>query len=322
MGIKKIIKNGGLFVLNKAFHIFWLLPIKKNRVFFMSYHGNQYACSPRYISEALFANCSDGVEIVWCLKGQMRDTLNEYNIVKPKTLAYYVNLLTSKVIIHNVYIPPWIPYRKKQIIINTWHGGGVCKLPYANFDDLSYYNKKLLKTGTDYFISSSKKFSEMVIRGTFAYTKEILEIGLPRNDVFFDSEKHIRVHEFYGLSKDTQIILYAPTYRDVESKSFIELDYLRIIDEWEKKTGRKTVMLVRMHPLSNRKIRETEKIYDGGRYSDMQDILKETDCYITDYSSALWDFCLMDRPCILYIPDEEEYERNRPMYYVLKTIRI
>lgn len=35
--------------------------------------------------------------------------------------------LTSKVIIDNFGMFPYIPYRKKQYCINTWHGGGAYK---------------------------------------------------------------------------------------------------------------------------------------------------------------------------------------------------
>lgn len=311
----KFMKNTVLFFLNIVFRILWIFPVRNNRVFFMSYSGNQYACSPKYVSERLLEQHGDKIDIVWALKSVRGDIPSSYRIVRPGSFEYYKALLTSKVIIHNVYIPPWLPYRSSQTIINTWHGGSLGKLPYSNFDDLSWYNKRLLRSGTAYFVSSSKRFSEEVIRGTFADTREILEIGLPRNDVFFaaDSES-FPVHDHYGLSHDTDIVLYAPTYRDVESKLFVPLDLEALAAEWAQKTGNKTVVLARMHPLSADRVIETENVLDGSTYPDMQDILIEAACLITDYSSAMWDYCLMGRPCILYLPDEDEYVSNRGMY--------
>ena len=81
-----------------------------------------------------------------------------------------------------------------------------------------------------------------------------------------------------------------------------------------KKTGKNTVAVVRYHPLSKDKPSIGGKILDGGIYPDMQELLRETSLFITDYSSAIWDYCLTDKPCLLYIPDEEEYQQNRPMY--------
>lgn len=42
-----------------------LLPIRKNRVLFVSYRGKQYSCSPRAISEALEKMSGGEIEIGW-----------------------------------------------------------------------------------------------------------------------------------------------------------------------------------------------------------------------------------------------------------------
>ena len=42
-------------------------------------------------------------------------------------------------------------------------------------------------------------------------------------------------------------------------------------------------------------------------YPDMQELLCVADSLITDYSSCIWDYSLLARPCYLYVPDLDEY---------------
>ena len=49
-------------------------------------------------------------------------------------------------------------------------------------------------------------------------------------------------------------------------------------------------------------------------YPDMQDLLKCADVLLTDYSSCMWDFSLMHKPCFLYARDISEYRGERDFY--------
>ena len=42
-------------------------------------------------------------------------------------------------------------------------------------------------------------------------------------------------------------------------------------------------------------------------YPDMQELLCAADSLITDYSSCIWDYSLLARPCYLFVPDLDEY---------------
>ena len=49
-------------------------------------------------------------------------------------------------------------------------------------------------------------------------------------------------------------------------------------------------------------------------YPDMQDLLQCADVLLTDYSSCMWDFSLMKKPCFLYARDIAEYRGERDFY--------
>ena len=49
-------------------------------------------------------------------------------------------------------------------------------------------------------------------------------------------------------------------------------------------------------------------------YPDMQELLCAADMLITDYSSCMWDFALLERPCLLYVPDLQQYVDARGFF--------
>ena len=47
-------------------------------------------------------------------------------------------------------------------------------------------------------------------------------------------------------------------------------------------------------------------------YPDMQELLAAADMLITDYSSCIWDYSFLYRPCFLYTPDLRAVSCERP----------
>ena len=44
-----------------------------------------------------------------------------------------------------------------------------------------------------------------------------------------------------------------------------------------------------------------------------------SDVLVTDYSSAIYEFALLDRPMVFFAPDYEAYERERGFYFDYRT---
>ena len=53
---------------------------------------------------------------------------------------------------------------------------------------------------------------------------------------------------------------------------------------------------------------------------DIDYILAETSVLITDYSSTFFDFLITDRPVVFYVPDYEDYKKNRGVYMPLDSL--
>jgi len=143
--------------------------------------------------------------------------------------------------------------------------------------------------------------------------------GLPRNDVLFFNEDRDAIKKRYGLGKF--VILYAPTFREGTARffPFADRDINGIISFLRK---RQMTMILRPHHTdlgrrrsdifwekikNNKDVFKIITIFD---HTDVNELLKVTDCLITDYSSMHYDYLLTDRP-IIYLPyDIKQYVRK------------
>lgn len=56
-------------------------------------------------------------------------------------------------------------------------------------------------------------------------------------------------------------------------------------------------------------------------YSDMQELIAAADLLITDYSSCMFDMAIAQKPCVLYVPDLQQYLANeRGLYFDIETL--
>ena len=183
-------------IVRKLLKILYIFPVKCNRILFYSFSGKDFSDSPRYISEFI-ENKNIGYELVWAVNNpeEFQWLLDRgYKVIKYNSLAHLYYGITSKYIITNTGPYKALEYRKSQIIINTWHGGGAYKKtgrdnPYKD-KYKRLYNEKFGQYGVKLFLSSSKAFTKYAIKGAFGYEGEIAEVGLPRNDILFKVNEH------------------------------------------------------------------------------------------------------------------------------------
>lgn len=324
--IKEYIKDRLYLIVLRFFYIF---PIRKNRVMFMSFEAGKYACNPRRISEYLAREHSGETEIVWAIKNAKNypylkdfgvDKIIEYN-----TLKYYRYALTSRVFVYNMRIPAMIPFRKKQTTIGTGHGGGAYKKLLLDNPSIRTADQKIQELSashTDILVSSCEYYTKYVVRGAFAHRGECLECGMPRNDELInntDSTMAQYIRKYYDIPAGNKIILYAPTYRKGKRNEATDynLDVKGIVDAAKERFGGEWTILYRMHYFIKKRLPADTKgqhIIDVTDYIDMQDLLLASDILITDYSSSVWDYSLLKRPCFLYTTDLDEYLETQGFY--------
>lgn len=297
---------------------FFLFPIKKNKILFINFNGRGYGCNPKYIAEEILSRNLD-FDLVWPVNN-MSDTFPQgiRKVEYRPNIKYFYEVATAKVIVTNVKNDLGLFKKRGQYIIQTWHGPmGFKRCEGDALDTLSPSYIKESKHNskqTDLFISNSRELSNYY-RTAFWCECEIMECGFPRNDIFFRDSNSVnaKVREFFGIDKNSKIVMYAPTFRDDDSTDAYRLDTERLLSAFNKQGGN-WVLLIRMHPNAAKHsdvFKYGDKVINATLYPDMQELLFVIDALITDFSSTVCEMALMKKANYLYAVDLEEYNALR-----------
>ena len=323
----------GLNRIGKVFgNIFSLIircftKVHKGRMMCWAYTFKQYSCNPRYLTEYLLENNTE-FEIFWVFRGNVDTSGVDKRIkcVRYKSLQYYILVNTAEFFITNARTDPYRIYwhkRKGQKYVMLWHGGVALKRIEKDAEaqlSYSYLKKAKIDSKVCDLMVSGCRFQTSLLKEKFWYDGEILERGIPRNDVFFDKARHPEMKERicrkYGISPDSRIVLYAPTFRRDKSIEPYRIDWSRVVPELRKiYDTEKISILLRLHPnligkADASSLINDESVIDVTRYHDMQELLCVSDLLITDYSSSMFDITMLKKPCMLYATDIEKYNRG------------
>lgn len=307
-----------------------LCPVKKNRLVLMNALAQNYGDNPKSVAEYLLKHYPNTYEIIIPVKDTAANaalTEKGLTVVKYNSLKYFYYALTCQVFLTNSGGFSYLPMRKKQYIINTWHGGGAYKKCGMDmYEDTKLFRRdlKLAADKTDVFLSTCSRFTE-VISASMLTPKEIFwEIGMPRNDAMLNPDPAVRqsVREKLGLKEDEKLILFAPTYRKPDDNYFKDsiaisygVDCDRVCKAMETRFGGKWRFAYRLHPcVVNRDGLPGGNVMDLSDYPDMQELLLAADAMINDFSSSMWDFMLTGRPSFLFAIDLEHYIKTTQVY--------
>jgi len=303
---------------------FSIFPIKKKKIFFLSYYGSQYGCNPKYLSEYMAKKCKDWT-IVWGFVDPSIHQVPGIKKVKYLSLRYFYELCTSRVFVTNYRMTEHYRKRKGQLYVQTWHSSLRLKKIEGDIEyNLPAHYVEMAKRDscqTDALLSGCR-FSTEIFRRAFWYSGPIIPTGTPRVDLLYSSDTTRRrsVLRKLGLTSDERIVMYAPTFRKDNSLECYNIDYRRLVASLADRFGGKWQVLLRLHPhLQNYSKQLVDKdcfIYDVTGYDDIQELLFVSDCVISDYSSLIFDYSLTERPCFLYASDLKEYtSKDRALYF-------
>ena len=301
--------------------------VQKGRIMCWAYSFKQYSCNPRYLTEYLLENNPE-FEIFWVFRGDIDTSGIDRRIrcVRYKSLEYYKLVNTAEFFITNARTDPYRIYwhkRPGQKYLMLWHGGVALKRIEKDAESqlsYSYLKKAKIDSKVCDLMISGCRFQTSLLKEKFWYDGEILERGIPRNDVFFKKESHVgmkeRICRKYGISTESRLVLYAPTFRRDKSIEPYRINWSRIIPELTRiYSGEEVTVLLRLHPnligkADTSSLINDKAVIDVTRYHDMQELLCVADMLITDYSSSMFDITMLKKPCLLYATDIEKYDRG------------
>lgn len=309
--------------------IFSIFPISKKKIFLMSYYGNQYGCSPKYISQYM-VKAHPEWDVVWAFTNPDKYDIPGIRKVRYFSFRYFYELCTSKIILTNYRMTKHFHKRNEQVYVQTWHSSLRLKMIEGDAEQtLPPHYIEMAKADSkqlDYLVSGCQ-YSTDIFKRCFWYDGKIIPAGTPRNDIMFSTDKELKnnILNHLGIEKGTRTILYAPTFRKGDSLEYYNIDYPRLVKTLEKNWGGKWQILVRLHPhlrpYSEQLLGKETCVKDATAYDDIQELLFAADMIISDYSSLMFDFAMTKRPCLLYVPDLEEYtKKDRKLYFDVKEL--
>ena len=295
-------------------------PHKGKLIVFDSMSGKQYSCNTRAIYEYMSAHCKDpDLRFVWAFREPERFARYICDprtiVVRYNSFAYFRFCSAADAVVFNFGWP--FADRKNQIRLQTWHGGGCYKkiglaMNY-NTSIRNWFSRSKMRDIT-HFVSSSRFFTDEVIRNQYNFHGEVLSVGMPRNDILVNgsdnADELASIRKELGIPDDRYVILYAPTYDQMDPDNVETLDYEKIKQAAEERFGKTAIFLYRGHHYSEGP-GTLHFDLNASDYPDMRDLLRITDMLITNYSSSIWDFSFTGRPCLLFAPDLEAYEKYR-----------
>lgn len=293
-------------------------PIQSNKIVVDNFGGRGMGDNPKYIVEALLKKNSS-LDIVWQVSDKNMFIPKGVRKVKYCTPTALKELLTARIWIDNIKNSYKPNKREGQFYLQTWHGGLGLKASEKQIEnDLSRSYVVAAKRDasmTDVMLSDSKWTTDLYSKW-FWYSGKIKKTGFPRNDILIKPSQKIinKVYNFYQISKDKRIILYAPTFRDGENTlSTYYFDFSNIELACFKKFHKSYVVLVKLHPniakeVSNKCLYSFDNnIINANDYPDMQELIVASDILITDYSSCMFDAMLANKKVFLLAKDYNEF---------------
>jgi CDP-glycerol glycerophosphotransferase len=328
--VKNLIKTQ---IILRIYGFFRKLPINSDLILFESNTGRNYSGNPKYIYEEMVRQGLDHtLRCVWILEDPTIEIPGHAKKVKKSRMMYYYYIARAEIWIFDAREPSDIHKRKQVYYIQTWHGTPLKKLGMDMDDvfmsgsvDIETYKRNMYRDTRKWdFLLSQNDFSTEIFKSAFAFNQaSIWTYGYPRNDILStnNNEEDInKIKSDLGIPTDKKVLLYAPTWRDNEyhERSIYKFVTAMDFDLLKEKLSDEYIVIVKFHYLvvddidwSNYK----DFIYNIGADTDIAHLYLVSDMLITDYSSVMFDYSILNRPMFFFMYDLETYRDELRGFY-------
>ena len=321
---------------SRIYDIYYNLDIDERIAYLESRNGNDFTGNIFRIAEELsndeFGDLKIYVYANEEIKSKIADFKKNYNLKIHKVITDENEaceiLQKAKYIFTDSGIRPKFVKRDGQIMINTWHGTPLKLMGFDYPDEqpnIGIIQKSLLYS--DYLLYPNEYMMEIMLKAYMIgsiYPGEILLNGYPRNSVFSDSNKRAEFRKRLDFD-DKEVYVYMPTFKGFVSNREDEKqkdDVDKFLEKIDVHLKGNQIFLVKFHPYNQAKIdfSKFNNIFPFPEGYENYDILNASDCLITDYSSVFFDFANTGRKIIIFNYDEEDYLKNRGIYFPLDEL--
>jgi len=238
---------------------------------------------------------------------------------------------SSRVVIVDDYFFPIYPVKKRSgvTIIQVWHACGAFKrFGRATLESEWGADEIFLKwvpihANYDLTLVSSAAIAQIYADAFGQPVEQITAaFGIPRTDALAPSprrdaaEREVRAR--LGLTDSRPTILYAPTFRGADLKGAGAPELLDIAALF-RALGDQYRLILRLHPFVKSAMRIPEEardfVVDASHEPDVNEVMLAADILVTDYSSIIFEYALLNRPMAFLAPDLAAYERERGFFF-------
>ena len=292
--------------------------LQEDTILLSCYYGEVATCNPYGVHRAIQTMGTD-LRVLW---GVM-----DYSVAIPEggtpviidSQEWYKALATSKFSLWNVHQPFWYRKNPGQIMVETFHGYPFKRAGMDHWHSMGLSHariKSFLERHTEWnYLVSPSPYATPLLAKCFPGAQAMLEIGYPRNDVFFDPDRdkiRARVRAILQIPDEAIAVLYAPTFRDWLSDGETIAQVANVLSpaELSSRLSPDYVILMRGHPMEGRGGETREggaRVIDVTAYPQVEELCLASDIGLLDYSSLRFDYALTGNPMIFFVPDLERY---------------
>ncbi|MFE3664857.1 CDP-glycerol glycerophosphotransferase family protein [Streptomyces sp. NPDC059164] len=312
----------------------WLtrLPVRRGSVVFESHMGTCYGDSPRALYEEIRRQ-GRKLHATWSYDASPAGFPDDARLVRRWSWRYLWALARAEYWVDNQGFPQHLRKPARTTYLQTWHGSAYKRMGLDE-NRVRLQNapqRERLQRAVDrfdHFLVRSEHDVTTLARAYRLPEDRLLRTGYPRNDTLIAERTRAETEgrlprpplaAALGLDDHKKTVLYAPTFRGgpgKQRKSRLLLD----VREFAERFGDDHTLLVRAHYLESARLPVCPpgSVVDVSRHHDVSELLAISDVLVTDYSSIMFDFALLDRPVVLFAPDLEAYEAERGSYFDLR----
>ena len=185
-------------------------------------------------------------------------------------------------------------------------GHGIAGGKTSGLDMSKPYHSRTAAQLITYAITTSKDSIHECAQMCGVDESRVLPYGMPRTDAYIGKKKG---DGKTALAFKKRSYLYAPTYRSKEDPPYPNINW-----RWLDEQLHDEILAVKPHMMTDRILdREYRHIKEFSHDDPSAPFLYDCDVLITDYSTIMFDAYLLDKPVVLYEP-QQGYTKTRGMY--------
>ncbi|HEV7962873.1 MAG TPA: bifunctional glycosyltransferase family 2 protein/CDP-glycerol:glycerophosphate glycerophosphotransferase [Actinoplanes sp.] len=311
------------------YHLQLRLPMDPKLALYAAYWYRGVTCNPAAIA-AKAAELAPDVRSVWVVgRARVPSLPPGTDYVVAGSLKYFKAAARARYLFNNVNWPNHVVKRPGSTHVMTHHGTplkmmGLDQIDHpASTGDQDFAAQMRRADRWDFSVTANAH-TTIAWERAYPCRHETLEVGYPRNDrlAVATAEDKARVREQLGIQPHERVVLYAPTHREWLPVGQQVLD----VDDLSEELGPDTVLLVRAHyfyvsaavaAAAGKAPPRRGRVVDMSGYPTVEDLYLAADVLLTDYSSAMFDYAVLDRPVVIYAPDWPVYRELRGTYFDL-----